>query len=361
MIESRSSRPVAVWLLIGVAMLLVQIVLGGITRLTGSGLSITEWDVITGTLPPLNHQQWLEQFHRYQQSPQYRLLNSDFSLRDFKFIFFWEWFHRLWGRLIGLVFAIPFVIFLIRGRFKKDMILPLITLFVLGGLQGAIGWIMVASGLTGDAVYVKPAKLAMHFIFAMVLLSYTFWFALKIWVKQGELVKAPRLKSFTWLIIGVLGVQFIFGALMAGFKAAPAAPTWPDINGSFVPPLVMAHGLNGIFENPVVIHFVHRMIAYILFFLVIGWTIAAWKIPSTKLFRSARRYPLSLVSLQVLLGIFTVVTSVNIRAAKWNEFEWMAQLHQFTALLLLLSLVFAAFLLRATSSNKITSPDQHMI
>jgi heme a synthase len=353
--ETRSSRPVAVWLLIGVAMLLVQIILGGITRLTGSGLSITEWDVITGALPPLNHQQWLQEFHKYQQSPQYRLLNSDFSLRDFKFIFFWEWFHRLWGRLIGVVFAIPFFIFIIQRRFNTKMIMPLVILFLLGGLQGAIGWIMVASGLTGDAVYVKPAKLALHFIFAMLLLSYTFWFALKILVRQKEQVKAPRQKIFTWVIIGLLAVQFIFGALMAGFKAAPAAPTWPDINGSFVPALVWAKGISGMFENPVIIHFFHRMLAYLLFILVVIWTVTVWRLSSSKTLKTARIFPVVLVSMQVVLGIFTVLTSVHIRVAKWNDFEWLAQLHQFTALMLLLSLVFAAFLLNGPSSIKRTS------
>ena len=151
-------------------MLLVQVILGGITRLTGSGLSITEWNLGSGTLPPLNEAQWMEAFDKYKQTEQFRQLNSGFTLPDFKFIFFWEWFHRLWGRLIGVVFAIPFIIFLIQKRFKREMVVPLIILFLLGALQGAVGWIMVASGLTGDAVYVRPTKLAMHFVLAMVLL-----------------------------------------------------------------------------------------------------------------------------------------------------------------------------------------------
>ncbi|MBD0375845.1 MAG: COX15/CtaA family protein, partial [Flavisolibacter sp.] len=259
--NNHSDQPVAIWLLVGVLMIIIQIVLGGITRLTGSGLSITEWDVITGALPPLNNQQWLAEFHKYQQTPQYRLLNSDFALNDFKFIFFWEWFHRLWGRLIGIVFFIPFLIFLFQRRFRTDMIKPLIILFLLGALQGAVGWIMVASGLTGDAVYVKPTRLALHFIFAMVLLCYTFWFALKLLVKKEDKIAAPRLGNFSWWIIGVLFIQLIFGALMAGHKAAPAAPTWPDINGSFVPAYIFnrPEGWRSIIENRIVIHFIHRM------------------------------------------------------------------------------------------------------
>lgn len=341
----RSSRPVAIWLLIGVAMLIVQIILGGITRLTGSGLSITEWDVITGAVPPLNEQQWLAEFHKYQQTPQYRIINYDFTLPDFKFIFFWEWFHRFWGRLIGVVFAIPFVIFLVQRRFRPDMVRPLVVLFLLGALQGAVGWIMVASGLTGDAIYVKPTRLALHFIFAMVLLGYTFWFALKLLVREKDYVWAPHLKSFMWWIIGVLGVQLVFGALMAGHKAAPAAPTWPDINGSFVPAYVFRQGLIGIIEDRIVIHFIHRMLAYGLVVLIALWTVRAFKVQGSRLFAKVRVLPLVFVLVQLTLGVLTVLTSVNIRVARWNEFEWMAQGHQFTALLLLLSLVFAAFLL----------------
>src|SRR5689334_16544659 len=160
----RSSRPVAIWLLIGVGMLIIQILLGGVTRLTGSGLSITEWDVITGALPPMNEQQWIIEFNKYKQTPQFQILNYDFTLHDFKFIFFWEWFHRFWARLMGVVFAIGFVYLLWKKYLQKEMIRPLLILFLLGALQGAIGWIMVLSGLTGDAIYVKPAKLALHFI-----------------------------------------------------------------------------------------------------------------------------------------------------------------------------------------------------
>src|SRR5690349_12922950 len=191
-IQPASSRAVAIWILIGVGMLIIQIILGGITRLTGSGLSITEWDVITGALPPLNEQQWIAEFNKYKQTPQYRLLNSDFTFSNFKFIFFWEWFHRLWGRLIGVVFFIPFIIFLVQRRFRTNMIQPLIILFLLGGLQGAVGWIMVASGLTGDAVYVRPTKLALHFVFAVVLLFYTYWFALKLLIRKERRIHHPE-------------------------------------------------------------------------------------------------------------------------------------------------------------------------
>src|SRR5215470_9743790 len=169
--SKKSSRPVAIWLLLGIAMLMVQVLLGGITRLTGSGLSITEWKPIMGALPPMNDEQWNVAFDKYKQIAQYKYLNSSFTLSDFKFIFFWEWFHRLWARLIGVAFIIPFIIFLIQKRFKKQMIRPMIILFLLGALQGLVGWIMVMSGLEdSDRLYVSHYRLAIHFILALVLI-----------------------------------------------------------------------------------------------------------------------------------------------------------------------------------------------
>ena len=343
----RSSRPVAIWLLIGVGMLIIQILLGGVTRLTGSGLSITEWDVITGALPPLNEQQWLIEFNKYKQTPQFQILNSDFTLHDFKSIFFWEWFHRFWARLMSVVFAIPFIIFLIQRRFKTEMIKPLIILFLLGALQGAVGWIMVASGLTGDAIYVKPTRLMLHFVLALGLLSYTFWFALMLLVPNEKRLINKPLKNLTLLIIGVLVFQLAFGALMAGHKAATMAPTWPDINGSFVPSGLFAKdGLLNLIENKITIHFVHRSLAYLLLLLVIYWTWKAYRANGNKLLSKTKWIPLFLVTLQVVLGIYSVLTSVKIVPNHWGAFEWLAEAHQLTAMFLLLSLIWMAYLLK---------------
>jgi len=350
--QSKSDKAVANWILIGVAMLIIQILLGGITRLTGSGLSITEWDVITGAFPPLNEHQWLNEFHKYQQTPQYRLLNFDFTLSDFKSIFFWEWFHRLWGRLIGVVFLIPFIIFLIQKRFRPEMIKPLIILFLLGALQGAVGWIMVASGLTGDAIYVKPTKLMMHFVLACILISYAFWFGLQLKLKKESLVVNSSLKNFTWLLILLLFIQLSFGSLLAGHKGATAAPTWPDINGSFIPAYVFHQGAIGIIENPVVIQFIHRSIAYLLVILILVWFLKALRAEASPAFQKARWMPLIFVLLQATLGVLTVLTSIWIRPAKWNVFEWMAQLHQLVAIFLLLSLLTGLHLLQGKQKAK---------
>src|SRR5688572_12280523 len=295
----RSSKPVAIWLMTGVGMIIIQILLGGITRLTGSGLSITEWDVITGTLPPMNQAKWLEEFDKYKQTTQFLLLNPDFTLDDFKFIFFWEWFHRFWARLIGVVFAIPFIIFLIQKRFKEEMIKPLIILFLLGALQGAVGWIMVASGLTGDAFYVKPTRLMLHFILALGLLCYTFWFALQLIVPNEKRFINKPLKNFTLLIVAILVLQLAFGALMAGHKAATASPTWPDINGSFVPSKMFSPGgLLNLIDNKITIHFIHRSLAYILFVFIIIWTWKSFKEKGHRLFSKTRSLPFLLVFVQ---------------------------------------------------------------
>jgi cytochrome c oxidase assembly protein subunit 15 len=349
---TRAHRYVSNWILIGVFMLLVQVILGGITRLTGSGLSITEWNVVTGFIPPHNDQQWAQEFAKYQQTPQYQLLNANFTISDFKFIFFWEWFHRFWARLIGVVFVVGFVYLVSKKYLKREMQNPLLFLFFFGAFQGAIGWIMVASGLTGDAVYVKPTRLALHFIFALGLICYAFWFALQLRVPANQKIMAPKLRRFTWWIMGILFVQLIFGALMAGHKAATTASTWPDINGDLIPPSLFRESpfLLNFFENKITIHFVHRGLAYLLLALIVVYFVQALRLPNTsKAFRKARPLPLVLVLLQVVLGIATVLTSTHIVPQQWGAFEWMAQLHQVVGMLLLLSFVALLYLIRKGS------------
>ncbi len=347
----RSSRLVATWLLIGVGMTVIQIALGGITRLTGSGLSITEWDVITGALPPLNEHQWMQEFDKYRQTPQYHLLNFEFNLADFKFIFFWEWFHRLWARTIGLVFAFGFVWFLAKRYFKKEMIGPLLILFLLGAMQGLVGWIMVASGLVGDAVYVKPTRLALHFVFALGLLCYTFWFALKLLVPNEQRTTHISLRKWSMAILAVLVIQLLYGALMAGHKAAISAPTWPTINGDWLPVGLFKEtpvSLNFI-DNVILIHFIHRGLAYLLLLLIGIWSVQLFKTRGSLLFDKTKWLPLVIVFSQVLLGIASVLSSKEIIPGHWGIFEWMAQLHQLTGMLLLLSVVWMYYLLRKKS------------
>ena len=352
---NRSNKLVATWLLLGVVMTIIQFVLGGVTRLTGSGLSITEWEVITGALPPLSEEAWLIEFAKYKQTPQFQLLNFEFDLENFKYIFFWEWFHRLWARIIGLVFAGGFIWFLVAKHFKKEMIKPLVILFFLGIMQGAIGWIMVASGLVGDAVYVKPTRLALHFIFALGLLSYTFWFALQLSVPKTALQisagmhqAVQKAKTLNVAILALLVLQLMYGALMAGHKAAMVAPTWPSINGDYMPTNLFSDPvfLLNFIENKILVHFMHRGIAYVLLALVIYWTVQLYRINGSSFFNRIKIFPLLLVVLQVLLGIASLLYARSIIPGVWGIFEWMAQIHQLVGMSLLLSLVATYYVMR---------------
>jgi cytochrome c oxidase assembly protein subunit 15 len=258
----------------------------------------------------------------------------------------------LWARLIAVAFVVGFVYLLAKKYIKKDMVNPLLILFLFGALQGAIGWIMVASGLTGDAVYVRPTRLAMHFVFALALIAYAFWLGLRIKIPAQKRSNYPSLYRWSWFLTIILFVQLIFGALMAGHKAASAAPTWPTINSSWVPGGLLKEtpvALN-FFENKITIHFVHRGLAYALLILIIIYSVKVFRIkPVSPIFTQARRWPLILVSIQVLLGIFSVLTSTGIIPSRWGTFEWMAQLHQITGMLLVLSLVAMLFLTRQPS------------
>lgn len=332
---SRINRsPVAIWLLTGVAMIMIQVLLGGITRLTGSGLSITEWKPLLGVIPPMNEADWQAAFDQYKQIGQYKHINFDFSLSDFKFIYFWEWFHRVWARFMGVVFAIGFVYFLIRKQIKKEMIVPMILLFVLGGLQGAIGWIMVKSGLNENDVSVNHIRLSFHFIAALGLLVYVFWFAAGLITPATQQIRNKSLQKFLHLILTVLVIQLFYGAFMAGLKAGTAAPTWPSINGMAIPS-GMSSGKQWLFSNMITVQFIHRLIAYILTIMVVYWWWKSRSIQASGWFAAARNLPLVLVFLQVLLGIFTVVYSPQPQLLLW-----FGVAHQFVAMLLLVSLVW---------------------
>lgn len=341
-VDFKRSRPVAIWLLVGVFMIMIQVLLGGITRLTGSGLSITDWDPIMGAVPPLNHAQWMHAFRLYQQTPQYRFVNSWFTLGDFKNIFFWEWFHRVWARLLGVVFLIPFVIFLVQRRFTRRMVKPMIILFLLGGLQGLVGWIMVESGLVGDNVSVNHLKLTAHFMTAMVLLCYTLWFALTLLVRPAARASVPGLRKLTIGILAALTLQLVYGGLMAGLHAALAAHTWPSINGMAVPTGMGAltpAALNFI-SNPITVQFIHRGLAYLLAIAIFVWWLRAHRAPAGSLLRRVCGWPLVLVVLQITLGVLTVLSSTVHIPVAW------AVAHQFSGMLLLASFLVMCYAIR---------------
>ncbi len=337
---------VARWLLAGVFMIVVQVILGGITRLTGSGLSITEWKPIMGALPPMGEQEWLTAFEKYKQIAQYKYLNNQFTLADFKFIFFWEWFHRLWARSLGVVFAIGFIYFWRKKYFRKEMIKPLVILFILGGLQGLIGWLMVATGLNDENLYVSHYALAIHFISALVLLCYTFWFALKLLVAETRRKENNALRKFSYIILAILLLQLIYGAFMAGLKAAPAAATWPDMNGKIIPANLFTDAgfWKDLTHNNIMVQFIHRGIAYLLVILTAWWFIKA-KDAAHPLLQKTRWIPVFFILLQILLGILAVINGNAIHRGDFGIYEWMAQLHQVIAMFFLMSMIWMVYIL----------------
>lgn len=341
--KERSQRQIATWLLIGVGMIIIQVLLGGITRLTESGLSITEWKPITGALPPVNDAAWQAEFDKYKVTDQFKYVHQGFSLSDFKFIFFWEWFHRTWARLMGLVFLSGFLYFLVKKKFNKEMIRPMIILFLLGGLQGFIGWFMVKSGLVPEKYFVGHVELTTHFIAALGLLCYTLWFALSLLIKpQQKVINAP-LQNFLLLILVVLFFQLIYGGFMAGLRAAVTAPTWPDINGSMIPSAMneLSPFTKNLVANPITIHFIHRGLAYLLLVLICIWWYKAGVVNENRLFTKLRSIVIMLVLLQVLLGIFTVLN-----ATYPNRLVMLGVSHQFVAMVLLMMIVTLLFVVR---------------
>ena len=342
-----NNRFVVIWLYVGLVMIMIQVVIGGITRLTGSGLSITEWKPILGAFPPMNEQAWLDAFNKYKEIAQFKQLNSHFSLSDFKFIFFWEWLHRDWARLMGLVFIFPFIYFLISKKIQQNMVKSMIMLFLLGGLQGAIGWIMVKSGLNDENLYVSHIRLAIHFISALILLCYVFWFALKLSISENQVLHVPELKKINVLLLILLTFQLIYGAFMAGLHAAFAAITWPDINGMLWPTGMFSQGgfLEDITHNLITVQFIHRGLAYIICIPVIIWFLKAQKLAAGTLLYNFRFLPVLFLVVQILLGVLTVLNTNS-------EIPLIyAILHQFVGMLFLLSLVYTLFLSRGKLSR----------
>jgi heme a synthase len=339
----KNNRQVARWLLIGVGMIMIQVMLGGITRLTESGLSITEWKPITGALPPLNEASWQAEFDRYKLTDQFKFVHNSFSIKDFKFIFFWEWFHRLWARLMGTVFIIGFIYFLIRQKFNRPMIKPMILLFILGALQGAIGWLMVKSGLVPEKFFVGHVELATHFIAALGLLAYTYWFAMQLLISADKKIISPSLKKQLIFILIVLVIQLIYGAFMAGLKAAQSAPTWPDINGYFIPPAIreLSPLYKNLFNNNLTVQFIHRGLAYLLVLLSGFWWYKAKAIKSSYLFSFLATSLIIVLSAQVVLGISTLLNATYpVRLA------WFGVAHQFTGMLFLVVVISLLYIVR---------------
>ena len=337
----KNNIQIAKWLMLGVAMIIIQIMLGGITRLTESGLSITEWKPITGVLPPIGDAAWQAEFDKYKNTDQFKYVHQHFTLSDFKSIFFWEWFHRLWGRLMGLVFVIGFIYFLATKKFSRKIILPMVVLFVLGGIQGAIGWIMVKSGLVPEKYFVGHVELTTHLTAAIILLAYTFWFAISLLPSMQKHTYIPKARNMVFLILVLLFAQLLFGGLMAGLRAGATAPTWPLINESYAPVGMweLQPTLNNIVNNPLMVHFIHRNLAYLLFFVGLFFFFSTPGLNREPMAKRFKYLFLSLLILQVVLGIITVLISPN-----KNSLVFWGVVHQMNAMFLVISLTGLLYL-----------------
>jgi heme a synthase len=294
-----------IWLFAVAAFVLAMVVVGGATRLTGSGLSITEWQPILGAIPPLSEAAWQEAFEKYRHIPQYELVNKGISLEGFKAIYWWEWSHRLLGRLTGFVFLLPFLYFLLRRAIPKPFILKVGALFLLGGAQGALGWFMVMSGLS-ERVSVSQYRLAAHLALATAIAAYAFWLALTIREEQGRTPAAsyaPAAKLAALILAGLVYMQIIAGAFVAGLKAGLASNTWPLMNGEIIPPGMIIN----FFEDPLTAQFVHRLIAYFIAIYAGLFAFAVWRFPSLRLPAAAVG---AAVLVQIALGVATVVFDV---------------------------------------------------
>ncbi|MEP7195023.1 MAG: COX15/CtaA family protein [Saprospiraceae bacterium] len=316
--ERKVSGPVLIWLCTGFVMVFIQIILGAVTRLTGSGLSITHWDIITGVVFPINETSWLREFGMYKQTPQYLKINEGMSLAQFKFIYFWEYIHRLWARFMGFIFLIPFIYFVVNKKISSWLIKDLILVILLAIFVASLGWIMVASGLI-ERPWVNAYKLSFHLSAAIVLLSFLFWIVLKASSNKFSNFYWTKNSTLSVFISSIIFLQLFLGGVMSGMKAGLVAPSWPDINGYFIPLEIgsisnLLEELFGNYENNaisgIVIQFFHRMWAYFIFIVIALCTYYFYFIKEYLFFKFFRNL-LLLISLQIVLGIYTVLSCVG--------------------------------------------------
>lgn len=326
-IPSQGKKPILIWLYTGMIMIIIMIMIGGITRLTHSGLSMVDWKPIMGSIPPLSEAEWEASFEKYKAFPEYQVVNYDMELHEYKEIFFWEYLHRLWGRIMGVVFIIPFIIFWKKGYLPSPWFKRFIWIVIGGGLVGALGWFMVVSGLK-DRPSVSHYRLAIHLIAAFTLIAYIYWQSLK--VKFGERTK-DNLKS-TWInaLIILAYIQIIYGAFVAGLKAGLIHNTWPDMDGAFIHEntFVLSPFWENLVQHQSGVQFIHRSIAYILLIAIFVFGIKYWKKISDRMDQSIR-FSIWLLIIQFSLGVITLLLKVPIV---------LGVIHQVVAIFLLLSL-----------------------
>lgn len=332
---NKTNKSVIIWLLSGCLLIFIMVVVGGITRLTNSGLSMTDWHLVTDTLPPLSEAKWQEAFERYKQFPEYQKINihNDFTLSDYKFIYFWEWFHRFIGRAIGMVFIIPFVYFLIRKKLDENTIKKCVILLFLGGLQGFFGWFMVKSGLI-DNPDVSHFRLALHLTTAFITFAYTFWVALDLIYPEKATIE-KSLRTIARVALVFLLLQIIYGGFVAGLNAGLIHNHWPLMSdGQFIHDSVFQEQKNlflSFTEGKSGVQFVHRTMAYVVVGLILALYFRSKKHVLSSLQKKGINILVIIVFLQFTLGVFTLLYGVPL---------WLGLLHQVTAFFLLTAMTF---------------------
>jgi len=352
--ESKSKKQIIIWLLIGCALIALMVIIGGITRLTHSGLSMVTWKPVTGFIPPMNESEWLSEFSKYKTSPEYIKKNYHFTLSEFKEIFFWEYLHRLIGRIIGIVFLIPFLYFLFAKKIKEKWLLRnLIIMFLLGGLQGLVGWYMVKSGLV-DNPNVSHLRLAIHLMTALVLFSFIYWNVLKLQFPEKEIKSriTNKIYNLSLILLFFTTLQLIYGAFMAGLKAGKMYPTYPKMGTEWMPSIIFDNfkeqGLSAIYNDPYTIQFVHRWLAVIVLSVAVYISLKAKKHFIGYRQKYALKILLLTISFQFLLGIFTILYSVPVV---------LGVLHQFGGFLFLTSLLSVLYFFRNTEDQFVAKND----
>lgn len=334
--ELSQRRAVGVWLFVCALTVYIMIIVGGLTRLTQSGLSMVEWEPIMGTIPPFSLADWMDVFNKYKQSPEYLKINKGMNLAEFKNIFWWEYGHRVLGRFIGLLFFIPYLFFLLKGYIKGTWKLKLFGLFLLGGLQAVVGWYMVKSGLVNNP-HVSQYRLAAHFGIALFIYVFMIWFMLDYLYSERRREKIP-LKTGAIFLAKLIIFMMLTGAFVAGLKAGHIYNTFPKMGNVFIPKelFAMTEWWRNFFENPVTVQFIHRCLAYVIAIAVCilffkGWRLAGEN--SGLKLRQSLLVMLSLTSAQICFGIITLLKGVPVM---WGG------LHQATGVLLLTSVLFVA-------------------
>ncbi len=337
MIADGKQRAVAVWLVLCGAMVFAMVVLGGATRLTDSGLSMVNWRLLIGILPPISEAEWQETFAKYRASPQFRTMNFWMSVADFKTIFWLEYIHRLWGRLIGLAFGLPLIWFAVRGYLDRPLMVRLFALLVLGGLQGLMGWYMVKSGLV-DRPEVSQYRLAAHLALAFLILGYMQWLALGLLLPRASPPTAPCpcLRRLSVFILAWVSLTVIAGAFVAGLDAGLAYNTFPLMDGQLVPDgaMTMSPWILNLFENAALVQFNHRIASVISLLLVAGLWISGLRSGARGHARGALHLMAVAVLVQFALGIATLLSGVVV---------WIAVAHQGGALVLFCAAIWVVY------------------